>query len=70
MEVIETVRAVTGREVPYRFGERRPGDPAVLVAGSRAHAVLGWNPVHSSMHQIVDTAWRWYLKKKARHLAG
>lgn len=71
MEVIKTVRTVTGLEVPYRLGARRAGDPAVLVADySRAHAVLGWKPVHSSMEQIVETAWRWHLKKKARRLAG
>ena len=34
-EVIDTARAVTGREIPVVYGERRPGDPARLVADSR-----------------------------------
>src|SRR5262249_47669600 len=29
-QVIDTVRAVTGKEVPARIGPRRPGDPAKL----------------------------------------
>lgn len=71
MQVIEAVRTVTGLEVPHRRGARRDGDPAVLVAdASRARAVLGWQPTHSSIGEIVETAWRWHLKKKARHPAG
>ena len=34
-EVIEAVERVGGRPVPHRFGERRAGDPAVLVASSQ-----------------------------------
>lgn len=33
-EVIETAREVTGHAIPAVVGPRRPGDPAVLVAGS------------------------------------
>jgi UDP-glucose 4-epimerase len=33
-EVIETARAVTGREIAVKVGARRAGDPAVLVASS------------------------------------
>jgi UDP-glucose-4-epimerase GalE len=59
-EVLEAVRAVTGRDVPHRIGARRPGDPARLVASSsRAHAELGWRPRHDRLETIVGTAWRW-----------
>src|SRR6202795_2713653 len=44
-EVINSVRRVTGLEVPIVFGERRAGDPASLVSGaSKAREELGWRP--------------------------
>jgi UDP-glucose 4-epimerase len=59
-EVIETVRRVTGHPVPAREAERRPGDPAVLVASSqKIKSELGWNPVHAELESIVRSAWEW-----------
>jgi len=59
-EVIAAVARRSGEEVPHEFGERRPGDPASLVARpGRAREVLGWVPEHSSLEEIVDTAWNW-----------
>lgn len=60
-EVIETCRAVTGHPIPAEVGPRRPGDPAVLVAGSdRIRAELGWAPRHGDLRQIVESAWAWH----------
>lgn len=60
-EVVRTVEAVSGRPVPVREAPRRAGDPPVLVAdASRAWARLGWRPAHSSLEEIVTTAWRWH----------
>ncbi|MEV7726826.1 UDP-glucose 4-epimerase GalE [Streptomyces sp. NPDC087917] len=57
-EVIETVRKVTGHEVPEVVAARRPGDPAVLVASARtAHERLGWTPTRSDLTRIVTDAW-------------
>jgi UDP-glucose 4-epimerase len=61
-EVIETARTVTGRDIPVIIGQRRPGDPAVLVASSeRIARALGWRPEHSSLEEIVRSAWRWEM---------
>ena len=61
-EVVETVRQVTGRPIPVEIGPRRPGDPAVLVASSEAiRRDLGWNPQHTRIDSIVESAWRWHL---------
>jgi UDP-arabinose 4-epimerase len=61
MEVVRTVRRVTGREVPVRMAPRRAGDPAVLLAdGSRARTELGWAPQYTDLDDIVRHAWRWY----------
>jgi UDP-glucose 4-epimerase len=58
-EVIEVTKRVTGLSVPVVMGPRREGDPPVLVAGpDRAKAVLGWEPVCSSLERIVEDAWR------------
>lgn len=59
-EVIETVRAVTGLEVPVRTGARRAGDPAVLIASSeRIRGELGWRPAMQDLKVIVESAWAW-----------
>ena len=59
-EVLAAVEAATGRPVPQRIGPRRAGDPPVLVAdASRAHAVLGWEPAHPDLKEIVASAWAW-----------
>ena len=61
LEVIEAVRRVGGRDVPYEIGPRRPGDPPVLVASSeRITEMLGWKPRFGEIERIVETAWRWH----------
>ena len=34
-EVIDTAQQVTGRDIATRMGQRRAGDPAVLIASSK-----------------------------------
>jgi UDP-glucose 4-epimerase len=59
-EVIAAVEAVTGRTVPHRIVQRRPGDPAVLVASSeRIKAETGWRPRFWDLRDMVRTAWAW-----------
>ncbi len=59
-EVIAAVEAVSSRRVPVRHGERRPGDPAVLVAASDLiKAEAGWTPRFPDLLDIVRTAYRW-----------
>jgi UDP-glucose 4-epimerase len=59
--VIEACRRVTGHAIPAVMGERRPGDPAELVADSRlAQQSLGWQPQHTDLDEIVASAWRWH----------
>jgi len=59
-EVLDAVERVTGEPVPTIYAERRPGDPAILVANaSKAHEVLGWQPQRSSLDEMVSSAWEW-----------
>jgi UDP-glucose-4-epimerase GalE len=58
--VLDAVRRVSGRDVPFTMGPRRPGDPAVLYASSeRIREELGWRPAFEEIDTIVETAWRW-----------
>jgi UDP-arabinose 4-epimerase len=60
-EVVTTIEAQAGREVPIRECRRRPGDPAELVAdAAKAKEVLGWEPKFSSLESIVKTALKWH----------
>lgn len=60
-EVIDSARRVTGIDFEVREAKRRPGDPAVLVAGSkRITAELGWRPEHPSLEEIIMSAWKWH----------
>lgn len=62
-QVIEVARQVTGCDIPVVEGQRREGDPAVLVANaSYANARLEWQPVHSSLDTIIDNAWEFAQK--------
>ena len=60
-EVIESARRVTGHPIPAEVHPRRPGDSAVLVAGSeKAIRELGWTPNYTQLDEIVRTAWIWH----------
>lgn len=56
-EVVEACRRVSGHPIPAQEQERRPGDPATLVASAaRAESVLGWRTEHG-LERIVADAW-------------
>jgi len=62
-EVIETARKITGRTIPVLETPRRPGDPDKLVAKvDKIKTLLRWTPKHSSIEQIIESAWAWHLK--------
>lgn len=64
-EVIAAAEKVTGRDVPHEFADRRPGDPAVLVASSQqARDELGWRPEMARMEDILSSAWKWHLEPR------
>jgi UDP-glucose 4-epimerase len=63
-EVCDSVARVTGRPIPLRISARREGDPAVLCASpKRIMSELGWKPEHSSLHEILESAWNWKRKQ-------
>jgi UDP-glucose 4-epimerase len=51
---------VTGKDIAVIEGERREGDPAVLVADSAlAIEMLHWKAKYADLTSIVRHAWQW-----------
>jgi UDP-glucose-4-epimerase GalE len=70
-EMLETARKVTGKPVPAAMHPRRAGDPPKLAAdASRARQVLGWEPHHSDISNIIATAWQWQQKLQSHGIEG
>jgi len=60
-EVIDLSRRITGRTIGVVEGPRRLGDPPELVASAdKARRELGWQPRHTTLDTIIETAWRWH----------
>ncbi len=59
-EVIKAAERVTGSKVNIVEGDRRAGDPAILVADATlARAELDWQPQYTDLEQIIVHAWQW-----------
>ena len=71
LEVIAAAAEATGLDVPHRIGERRPGDPAVLVASSqRAEEVLGWRRRYPDLETIITDAFEWRRRNPEGYAAA
>ncbi|MFL5071529.1 MAG: UDP-glucose 4-epimerase GalE [Xanthobacteraceae bacterium] len=67
LEVIESVKKVSGVDFSVQLGPRRPGDPARIVAAcERARSLLGWQPQLDDLATIVGHALAWERKLRAR----
>jgi UDP-glucose 4-epimerase len=65
-EVIELARKVTGKPIPAIEADKRPGDPAILIASSdKIKKKLGWKPEYEDLETIIKTAWKWHQKEAA-----
>jgi UDP-glucose 4-epimerase len=68
LDVIKAVERVNGAPLPVRYGPRRAGDPAAIVAGARrVREVLGWQPRYENLDFIVETALNWERKLAQRN---
>ncbi len=69
LEVAEMCAAVTGADIPIVYGERRQGDPAMLIASNaQARSVLGWAP-RRDLRTMVEDAWRWHTAHPEGYVA-
>ena len=59
LEVVAAFERASGRAVPYRIVDRRPGDVAACYADpARAKALLGW-VAERDIDAMCADAWRW-----------
>ena len=60
LEVIDAVKRASSVDFPVKLSDRRPGDPASLVAdAARIRSVLGWQPRLEDLDVIVAQALGW-----------
>jgi UDP-glucose 4-epimerase len=71
LEVIDTVKKVSGVDFAVKLAARRPGDPARIVAAcEQVRASLGWQPQLDDLATIVGHACAWEGKLKERMANG
>lgn len=59
-EIIRATERVSGRKVPYKKAQRRPGDPIVSYADpTLAHTTIGWAATRT-LDDIIRSAWLWH----------
>jgi UDP-glucose 4-epimerase len=69
LDVINTVKKVSGVDIEIEFTGRRAGDAMTVVANSdKAQNELGWVPKYNSLDFIVQTALDWEKSLARRNL--
>ncbi|MFP7691419.1 UDP-glucose 4-epimerase GalE [Bacillus subtilis] len=59
LEMVKAFEKVSGKEVPYRFADRRPGDIATCFADpAKAKRELGWE-AKRGLEEMCADSWRW-----------
>jgi UDP-glucose 4-epimerase len=76
-QMITVVEKITGKKLHVVYGNRRAGDPAILVAEPKmVKKVLGWEPQHSDLEEIITSAyafdhqWYWHSAKRSHTCAA
>jgi UDP-glucose 4-epimerase len=60
LDVARSLERVSAHKVSLRYADRRPGDPAVILANAdRLRRTLNWNPRFDDLDEIVGTALEW-----------
>ena len=63
-EMIVEAEKVVGKDIKKVYVERRPGDPASLIASNKkAKELLGWEPKYN-LEKIMETAWKFHSTHK------
>ncbi|NLQ06436.1 UDP-glucose 4-epimerase GalE [Cylindrospermopsis raciborskii] len=60
LQVIERVKAISGRDFPVVTADPRPGDPACVTADAqKIKEVLNWQPKHEDLDEIIASTIDW-----------
>jgi UDP-glucose 4-epimerase len=63
LEVLETMRKVSGVDFRADIKERRAGDPSILISdNTKIKEVMGWEPKYDDLELICKTALDWEKK--------
>ena len=56
LEILDAAKKVSGVDLPVILSDRRPGDPAVVLASAeKAERLLEWSPAFSDVETILKT---------------
>jgi len=62
LEAIEAFERVSGVQLNYKVGDRRPGDiEAVYANNDKAKKILGWS-LQYDLSDMMQSAWLWQKK--------
>jgi UDP-glucose 4-epimerase len=65
LQIVEAINRYTEYKLFFNVGPARPGDPARLVCNnSLAKTVLNWQPNHSDLKTIIETATAWHKQNE------
>jgi UDP-glucose 4-epimerase len=60
LQIIHAAIKITKKDLEYKVGPSRPGDPAMLTAdAAKFMTVSSWKP-QWGLEDIIGHAWRWY----------
>ena len=63
IDIIRIIEKISRKNVKYRFENRRPGEPPILVADIKlAKEFLSWVPKNSNIDGIISTALGWHQR--------
>ena len=61
LEIIEAVQKYCSQTIPVRLEKKREGEPSILLADNQlATKLLGWQPKHSDLPTLIESAWKWH----------
>lgn len=61
LEILDAAFQITETPIPYKMEIAHGEDPPILLAeASKAMELLNWHPRHSSLENIIGTAWKWH----------
>merc|ERR1719215_2042593 len=59
LDMVKAFEAASGKTIPYKVSDRRPGDLATVVANpAKAKADFGWE-VKRTLEDMCNSAWKW-----------
>src|SRR5262249_30052599 len=71
LDVVDTVKRISGVDFPVMLAPARAGDPAAIVASAeKIRKTLGWQPQFDDLETIVRHALAWEQKLPAKSAAA